>query len=160
MWYGADVSELEADLAAVIAWRDIVAVHAAVACALDRELEHHGLTATEFEVIERLCEYGDTVGCGIGLRVQELADSVHLSQSAVSRLIGRLERDGLVTRVLCAEDRRGVYVALTCEGHDRYVEAKPTHRRVLATTMKPLPAATPEPIPEPATEHIPEPSKV
>ena len=49
-------------------------------------------------------------------RAQELADAVHLSQSALSRLIDRLEKHGLVERSLCGEDRRGIYVNLTEAG--------------------------------------------
>jgi DNA-binding MarR family transcriptional regulator len=135
------VSELEADLAdltAVLAWREVVATHATVVCALDRELgEQHGLSASEFEVMERLAEHADIVGHGAGLRVQELSCLVHLSQSAVSRLISRLEKDGLVMRALCTEDRRGIYVDLTDAGRERCLAARPTYRRILTAQMKP-----------------------
>jgi DNA-binding MarR family transcriptional regulator len=117
---------------AVREWRRILAVHAAVSCALDHELgTRHGLGASEYEVLERLAEGPECAGW----RVQDIADAVHLSQSAVSRLIGRLERDGLVMRTMCAEDRRGIYVALTDVGRSRYEEARPTHRAVLATHL-------------------------
>ena len=39
--------------------------------------------------------------------MQDLAPLVHLSQSALSRTVGRLEKDGLVNRTMCPEDRRG-----------------------------------------------------
>ncbi|MFB8242188.1 MarR family winged helix-turn-helix transcriptional regulator [Kitasatospora purpeofusca] len=118
----------------VAQWRDLLARHARTACLLDRELgEKHGLGMSEFEVLERLvegCESGDK-----GLRVQELAPTVHLSQSALSRLIGRLEKAGLVTRAMCADDRRGIQVALTEEGCRRYAEARGLHREVLSLTL-------------------------
>jgi DNA-binding MarR family transcriptional regulator len=69
--------------------------------------------------------------------MQELAAAVHLSQSALSRTVGRLEKDGLVSRAMCPEDRRGVAVCLTDEGRERYEAARPTHRRVLAETLTP-----------------------
>jgi DNA-binding MarR family transcriptional regulator len=117
----------------VRAWRDLLATKFAAWCALEHELQEFGLGVTEFEVLDRLHEK-----CGDeDFRVQELADSVYLSQSALSRLIGRLEKDGLVSRTLCAEDRRGIYVCLTEAGRDRYLEARPTHRAVLADTLKP-----------------------
>ena len=120
----------------VATWRALAASHAIVACALDRELgEHHGLGVSDFEVLERLAESDDHK-----FRVQELADAVHLSQSALSRLIGRLEQHGLVERVLCDLDRRGIYVTITDEGRRRHAEAVPTHRRVLAATLSPAPA--------------------
>ncbi|GAA1070356.1 MarR family transcriptional regulator [Kitasatospora arboriphila] len=116
-------------------WRDVLARHAAVSCALDRTLgEQFGLGMSEFEVLERLWEDELRVGPG-KLRVQEIAQTVHLSQSALSRLIGRLEKDGLVARVMCELDRRGIFVALTDEGRARYQEAQPIHREVLARTL-------------------------
>jgi DNA-binding MarR family transcriptional regulator len=113
-------------------WRALVASHAAVTAALERDLgERHGLGVTEFEVLERLAE-----NPGRKFRVQELAESVHLSQSALSRMIGRLERHGLVERSLCDNDRRGIYVCLTGAGRRRHAEALPTQRAVLAATLQ------------------------
>jgi len=136
---GATQSGLEpGEVAAnVAAWRALVANHAVVNCALDRELgERHGLGVSDFEVLERLAE-----GEHRKFRVQELADAVHLSQSALSRLIGRLEQHGLVERCLCDLDRRGIYVTITGEGRRRHAEALPTQRAVLAAT---LPQAQPD----------------
>ena len=118
--------------AEVAAWRALAASHAVVSCALDRELgERHGLGVSDFEVLERLAESEDHK-----FRVQELAGAVHLSQSALSRLIGRLEQHGLVQRVLCDLDRRGIYVCLTEAGRRRHAEALPTQRAVLAATLR------------------------
>jgi DNA-binding MarR family transcriptional regulator len=115
----------------VSAWRALAASHAAVSAALERELgERHGLGVNEFEVLERLAENQEHK-----FRVQELAEDVHLSQSALSRLIGRLEQHGLVQRSLCDLDRRGIYVCLTEAGRRRHAEALPTQRAVLAATL-------------------------
>jgi DNA-binding MarR family transcriptional regulator len=111
----------------VAEWRELAARHAAVFCALERELHAHALGVSDFEVLDRLAGAKDD-----SHRVQELADSVHLSQSALSLVIGRLERDGLVSRSLCAEDRRGIYVCLTDAGRAKHAQAKRTHRAVLA----------------------------
>ena len=117
----------------VAAWRALAASHAIVTCALDRELgDRHGLGVSDFEVLERLSEAEDHK-----FRAQELAEAVHLSQSALSRLIGRLEQHGLVDRCLCDQDRRGIYVTLTPEGRRRHAEALPTHRAVLAAALPP-----------------------
>jgi DNA-binding MarR family transcriptional regulator len=110
-------------------WRDLLARHARTTCALDRELEaRHGLGMSEYEVLERLASAD-------GARVQELAGAVHLSQSALSRAVARLEKHGLVHRSMCAEDRRGVSVCLTATGRERYEAARPTHRQVLSETL-------------------------
>ena len=68
-------------------------------------------------------------------RAQDLAEAVHLSQSALSRLVDRLARHGLVERCGCDVDRRGIYVVLTEAGQRRHAEAVPTHRDVLARLL-------------------------
>ena len=60
---------------------------------------------------------------------------MHLSQSALSRVVGRLEADGLVVRKMCTSDRRGIFACLTDQGRARYEAARPTHRAVLADTL-------------------------
>ena len=110
-------------------WRALLSRHARTVCALDRELEaNHGLGTSEYEVLDRLAT-------GDAKRVQELARVMHLSQSALSRTVARLEKDGLVVRAMCPEDRRGVSVCLTPAGADRYEAARPTHRRVLEENL-------------------------
>ncbi len=84
---------------------------------------------SEFEVLEWLAVHGKD-----DCRMQELSEGVHLSQSALSRLVGRLEADGLVRRKLCQADRRGIYACITDEGRKRYEAARPTQRAVLAAT--------------------------
>jgi DNA-binding MarR family transcriptional regulator len=128
----------DAEQGLVNQWRDILAVHARTLCELDRELHRHGLGASDFEVLDVLAESapdGDS-----SYRVQEISERVHLSQSALSRLIGRLEKDGLVTRCMCPEDRRGVRVALTPKGRDLHGEVLPVQRAVLTRMLVDGPA--------------------
>ncbi|MFJ2393850.1 MarR family winged helix-turn-helix transcriptional regulator [Streptomyces sp. NPDC087843] len=115
-------------------WRDILSVHARTMCEIDRALHPHGLGASDFEVLDILAS-GELSHAGEHCRVQNIADRVHLSQSALSRLIGRLEKDGLVQRTACAEDRRGVWVSLTRKGRDLHGEVRPLQRAVLARTL-------------------------
>ncbi|MFI6152443.1 MarR family transcriptional regulator [Kitasatospora sp. NPDC051170] len=136
-----DVAGLDspAQAALVAQWRDLLARHAAASCALDRELgEKYGLGMSEFEVLERLVQACDEDGSH--LRVSDLAPTVHLSQSALSRLIARLEKHGLVTRSMCELDRRGVVITLTESGRGRYELARPLHREVLGRTLGGAPA--------------------
>jgi DNA-binding MarR family transcriptional regulator len=112
-------------------WRDLFDSHARVSGALEKALQaEHGLGVSEFEVLERLAN-----GDKDQRRMQELADCVHLSQSALSRLIGRLESEGLVTRAICSDDRRGIFACLTDAGRVRYAQAAPTQARVLAEQL-------------------------
>ncbi len=115
----------------VTTWRELDAAHAAVLDSLERELHRrHGLTVSEFEVLQRLAESPEEHS-----RMQELADAVHLSQSALSRLIGRLEADGFVARNLCDFDRRGIFACLTPAGRELLEQAEPTQAEVLAATL-------------------------
>jgi DNA-binding MarR family transcriptional regulator len=115
-------------------WRDILAVHARTMCELDRELHQHGLGASDFEVLDVLAAGAAEDGSS-SFRVQEIAAQVHLSQSALSRLIGRLEKDGLLERGMCPEDRRGVRVCLTPKGRDLHAEVLPLQRAVLGRML-------------------------
>ena len=115
-------------------WRDILALHARTQCELDRTLHQHGLCASDFEVLDVLAGSAAADG-SCSYRVQEIAERVHLSQSALSRLIARLEKDGLVERGLCAEDRRGVRVNLTRKGRALHGDVLPVQRAVLTRML-------------------------
>ncbi|MFJ5263454.1 MarR family winged helix-turn-helix transcriptional regulator [Streptomyces sp. NPDC088387] len=128
------MSVTNGDRALVEQWRDILALHARTQCELDRVLHQHGLGASDFEVLDVLSEgIADDGSCSF--RVQEIADRVHLSQSALSRLIARLEREGLVERAMCVEDRRGVRVVLTTKGRDLHGDVLPVQRAVLTRML-------------------------
>jgi DNA-binding MarR family transcriptional regulator len=68
--------------------------------------------------------------------MHELADEIHLSQSALSRLAGRLEGSGLITREMCDHDRRGIWACVTATGRAAEKAAAPTQREVLAETLR------------------------
>ena len=121
----------ETDSQLLDAWHDLLECHAKTSSALERRLQQeHGLGVSEFEVLERLAAYE-----AAERRMQELADAVHLSQSALSRVVGRLEADGLVRRGMCSHDRRGIMACLTDDGRERYEQARPTHRAVLSESL-------------------------
>lgn len=108
-------------------WHELMGRFQRLTCSLDRELQAgHGLTASEFEVLQQLSQSPER-----SLRMGELAESAHLTQSALSRLVSRLEVDGLLQRAACAQDRRSIFIELTAVGVARYDEARPTQRRVL-----------------------------
>ncbi|MFG2372090.1 MarR family winged helix-turn-helix transcriptional regulator [Streptomyces sp. NPDC048504] len=119
----------KAEQALVDQWREMLALHARTQCELDRALHQHGLCGSDFEVLDVL----SAESCAF--RVQEISERVHLSQSALSRLIARLEKDGLVERGMCAEDRRGVRVTLTDKGRALHGEVLPLQRAVLTKML-------------------------
>jgi DNA-binding MarR family transcriptional regulator len=113
-------------------WRELESVHARVREALERALERkHQLSLSEYEVLRRLTESD----AAKGRRIQELAEEINLSQSALSRLVGRLEEAGYVSRATCDYDRRGIFACVTDAGRKAEEEANPTHRAVLAETL-------------------------
>jgi DNA-binding MarR family transcriptional regulator len=121
------------DAAVKAAWRALISAKVASWNALERELgELHGLGVSDFEVLDHLASKP-----GHSYRAQTLAEAVHLSQSALSRLTDRLERHGLVERCNCTNDRRGIDIVLTDAGMDKHGQALRTYCEVLARTLPP-----------------------
>src|SRR3954453_22606797 len=84
----------------VTAWRELSRQYAVLSCALEQALKDgHHLGMSEFEVLDRLAESERG-----RLRMHDIGESIHLSQSALSRAVARLERDGLVERCMCEDD--------------------------------------------------------
>ena len=105
------------------AWRGLLRVHAALVRELDAELDAaHDLPLSSYDVLIYL-----QAAPGKRLRMAELADSVLLSRSGVTRLVDRLEREGLIVRDTCSSDGRGLYAVLTDEGEAMLARARPTH---------------------------------
>jgi DNA-binding MarR family transcriptional regulator len=105
------------------AWRGFLRAHSAIVRELDRDLQdEHGLPLTEYEVLLRL-----ESAPGRRMRMTELASSVLLSQSGVTRLVDRMVKTGLVERERCDDDRRGLFARITPAGLRRLAQARPTH---------------------------------
>jgi DNA-binding MarR family transcriptional regulator len=113
-------------------WRTLAALHAHIEAALERELSSgFGLSVVEFTVLDALSRQD-----GWHLRMTQLARAAALSNSATTRLVNRLEDRGLITRILCADDRRGIYTELTAAGSTLLDDARPTHHRVLEEALR------------------------
>ena len=113
------------------AWRGFLRAHSALVHELDAQLvAAHGLPLTSYEVLLVL----DAAPEG-RMRMSELAESVLLSRSGVTRLADRLESDGLIERVACPTDRRGLNAVITERGRDRLREARPTHLAGIRATF-------------------------
>jgi DNA-binding MarR family transcriptional regulator len=129
----ADSGLTERDEAVQAAWHALIAAKVASWNALERELgDAHGLGVSDFEVLDHLV-HADDQGC----RAQNIADAVHLSQSALSRLADRLERHDLVQRSSCETDRRGIFLELTDAGRAKHAAALRTYCDVLSRTLPP-----------------------
>jgi len=107
------------------AWRAYLVGTTLLMDRLDRDLRaKHGLSLPEYEVLVRLSECE-----GNRLRMAVLADSLSFSRSRVTHTVSRLERTGLVERVTCTSDGRGVEALLTRKGWALLEQAAPTHVR-------------------------------
>ena len=109
------------DPAEQAAWYGLLRTHADLVRALDRELQERcGISFGDYDVLVTLAN-----GPAEGLRMGQLAEAIVLSPSGVTRVVTRLERDGLVERR--AENQRVVRAVLTDRGRRRLEEAAPIH---------------------------------
>ena len=105
------------------AWRGMLRTHAALTKALDADLEaEHGLPLSSYEVLLHLAGADAQ-----HMRMSDLADSVILSRSGLTRLVDRMEREGLLARESCPSDARGSYARLTDAGRAKLDAARRTH---------------------------------
>ena len=96
----------------LILWRTFLAAHAAAVGRIDAELRQADLLPLEwYDVLLALEEAPQQ-----RLRMSELAQFVLLSRSGLTRLVDRLEKEGLLRREACVTDRRGAYAVLTEAG--------------------------------------------
>jgi DNA-binding MarR family transcriptional regulator len=103
-------------------WRTLAALHGLIETDLERALQkEHRLSVVEFTVLDALSRQD-----GWHMRMQQLARAAALSSSATT---------GLLTRILCADDRRGIYTELTPAGRTLLEAARPTHDRALEDAL-------------------------
>jgi MarR family 2-MHQ and catechol resistance regulon transcriptional repressor len=105
--------------------------HAAVTAHLHAQVATHGLTLTEFGILEVLYHKGP-------LLLGEVQRRILVSSGGVTYLVDRLERKGLVERRACPEDRRARYAALTGEGEKLISRIFPEHADTIARVMDSL----------------------
>jgi DNA-binding MarR family transcriptional regulator len=105
------------------AWFGLLGVHAALAKAIDAELIRAcQLPLSSFEALLRVARAG-----GGRLGMGELARELRLSQSGLSRLVDRLEEEGLIRREGSAADARAVFATVTDAGVARLHQAAQVH---------------------------------
>src|SRR4051812_44199863 len=90
------------------------------------QFEEHRLSGVEFEVLMRLAR-----SPGHRLRMTDLAGQTSLSTSGVTRVVDRMDRDGLVRREACPTDRRSSFAVITEAGRARLDEVLPGHIELL-----------------------------
>jgi DNA-binding MarR family transcriptional regulator len=94
------------------AWRAFLKVHATVINQIDHDLAAAGqLPLSSYDVLIELYDAPER-----RLRMYELAERVVLSRSGLTRLVDRLESEGLLRRDRSGADRRGAYAVITEQG--------------------------------------------
>ncbi|GAA3230820.1 MarR family winged helix-turn-helix transcriptional regulator [Actinocorallia longicatena] len=106
-------------------WRDLLRAQVTISRRLHQDLlARHDLALGSYDVLQQLAEQPDG-----RLRMNDLADRVLLSRSGLTRLVDRLQRDGLVRRESCTSDARGLFAVLTMQGRETLATATVTHHR-------------------------------
>lgn len=113
-------------------WRTLAALHNFIENELEKALSRAaGLSVVEYTVLDALSRQD-----GWHMRMQQLARASALSPSATTRLVNRLEERGLLTRIDCLDDRRGIYTELTSGGHELLDSARPVHDDALEAALQ------------------------
>jgi DNA-binding MarR family transcriptional regulator len=108
-----------------VVWTMLLETHAALVDILESELDEvGGLPLTWYDVLAQL-----EMSPEGRLTMKELARSVLLSKSGITRLIDRMERAGMIERAACPADRRVVYAEVTPAGKALFQKAAPVHLR-------------------------------
>ena len=104
-------------------WVSFLRAHAAITRQLNADLLNwHGLTLSDYEVLLRLANAENEM-----MRRVDLAQSVLLTASGITRLLDGLEQSGCVEKVKCESDARVSYAKLTPEGRRKLKDAAGTH---------------------------------
>lgn len=119
------------------AWLALVSIMFKMPGSLERQLvEDEDLSLAEYMVLAVLSEAPDH-----GLRMSDLAAATSTGQSRLSRIVTRLERNGLVRRLSGSADKRVVVAQLTDDGLARIKDAAPGHvshvRRMVFDRLSP-----------------------
>jgi DNA-binding MarR family transcriptional regulator len=105
------------------AWIRFLRAHAAITRELSARLEaDHGLTLSDYDVLVQLYYAPERA-----LRRVDLARTVLLTASGITRLLEGLEREGWVEKRPCASDARVTYAAITDAGLEKFESAQATH---------------------------------
>jgi len=105
-------------------WVVLARAYRAVAMRSRRDIERHGLTASEFAALEVLYHKGD-------LPVGDVSDRVLLTSGSMTPVIDKLERRGLLARRRCAEDQRITYLSITAAGRALIASIFPAHAEAI-----------------------------
>lgn len=112
-------------------WRSIQTTYFHTAGALDRALEaKFSIGLTEFEILDLVAESTDAA-----CRMKQLGERTPMTQSAMSKVVDRLDKAGLISRKSCEDDRRSLFLELTEAGRTLHRQAAVEHRALLRENL-------------------------
>ncbi|MCX4539778.1 MarR family transcriptional regulator [Streptomyces sp. NBC_01565] len=112
-------------------WCALSLLHGRIEAHIERALQGgHDLSVREYSLLDVLSRQHTG-----HLRMQQVSDSVVLSQSATTRLVSRLEDRGLLNRFICDTDRRGIYTDVSEAGLELLAAARPTNDAALREAL-------------------------
>lgn len=122
LWYSVVMNQ-PLDPAQLKAWRTFITAHATIVDLIEHDLAEAGqLPLSSYDVLLALVEAPNR-----RLRMHELAQAVVLSRSGLTRLVDRLEKEGLLRRDRSGPDRRATYAVLTVKGFRAFRRAWPVY---------------------------------
>ncbi|MFE7192733.1 MarR family winged helix-turn-helix transcriptional regulator [Kitasatospora sp. NPDC057541] len=112
-------------------WNQLAVLVAEVGTTVDRRLTREaGISLSEFQTLNALAAAEPE-----GLRIQQLAEALGLNQSSASRLVARLQGQGLVSRGVSETDRRGVLARITEQGKETARQARDLFDREMGQAL-------------------------
>ncbi|NJM33505.1 MAG: MarR family transcriptional regulator [Rhodomicrobium sp.] len=96
------------------AWPAFITAHDALVVRIEERLHRAGLPGLIWYVVLWVLERAPDQR----LRMHELADTAVIARSNLTRLVDKMEKEGLVARERVADDRRGAYARITDKGHE------------------------------------------
>ena len=120
-------AEADPNPAAPEAWRLVLLLYHRLAAQLEQDAAAAGaVPLTWFDVLAAV-----DAAPGRRVRLRDLADAVLLTRAGLTRVLDRVEAEGLVRRESCPSDGRGSEAVLTDAGRDALQRSRPVYRRTL-----------------------------
>lgn len=121
-------------------WRQLQWANALIMTRFKSDLARSGLSVEEFDVLVHLA-WAPSQTLTLRELTATMVVSTALTRSGITRLLDRMDRDGLVRRTLSTQDRRRFDVSLTATGRRRFEQVWPDHADgIWRYVVEPLPA--------------------
>ncbi|GIQ70832.1 MarR family transcriptional regulator [Xylanibacillus composti] len=98
-----------------------------------KDIRRHGLSLTEFAVLELLYHKGE-------VPLQQIAGKILLTSGSITYVADKLEEKGFIQRKPCENDRRVTYAVITSKGQELFHSIFPDHANFIQSAMSSLSA--------------------